>query len=175
MIISIILLGRTISGFNYLVDSVSKEFRAQLSTKFMDFPITRSFRSERKQYDANALLRELSRFAGEGEITVFITREDIFSEKLNFVFGLAGKGTCIISSARLDPRFYGAKPDAASGELFKDRLVKEVIHEIGHCMGLPHCKDKKCVMAHSNSVQDVDNKDSAFCERCKKVIKTYSG
>jgi archaemetzincin len=173
--ITIILLGRTVSGFNQLVDSVSREFQAQLSTKFVDFPITQSFRSERKQYDANALLRELSRFASEGEIAVFITREDIFSGQLNFVFGLASKNVCIISSARLDPRFYGAKPDAASGELFKHRLVKEVIHEIGHCMGLPHCEDKKCAMVHSNSVQDVDNKGSAFCERCKKVIKTYLG
>jgi len=173
--ITIILLGRTVSGFNQLVDSVSKEFQASISTKFVDFPITRSFRSERKQYDANALLRELPRFSSEGEISLFITREDIFSGQLNFVFGLAFKNTCIVSSARLDPRFYGAKADAASGELFKQRFVKEAIHEIGHCMGLPHCEDKKCAMAHSNSVRDVDNKGSVFCERCKKVIKTYLG
>jgi archaemetzincin len=173
--ISIILIGRTVSGFGNLADSISKEFETPVRAEFIDFPLTRSFRSGRKQYDADALLRELSRFAPPGGIALFITREDIFSGRLNFVFGLASKNLCIVSSARLDPRFYGAPADAASGSLFSARLVKEAVHEIGHCLSLPHCDDKKCVMVYSNSVRDVDYKDAAFCKSCKKVIKTYLG
>lgn len=173
--ISIILLGRTVPGFTSLVDSVSKEFRTPVSTEFTEFPFTRSFRSGRGQYDADALLRELSRFTGKGDITLFITREDIFSKGLDFVFGLSSGNSCIVSCARLDPRFYGAKPDPASGELFKQRLLKEAVHEIGHCLGLPHCADRKCVMVFSNSVDGVDRKDAAFCGRCDKVIKTRMG
>ena len=139
--------------------------------------MTRSFRSERKQYHADTLLRELSRIAGSDEaLTVFITREDIYSGNLNFVFGLAGRRGCIVSTARLDPRFYGEVPDMeAAKKLFEERLLKEVIHEAGHTMGLPHCEDKKCVMVFSNNIGDVDFKGTKFCKGCEKVIKTYLG
>lgn len=173
--ISIILLGRTVPGFTSLVDSVSKEFKSPVTTEFTDFPFTRSFRSGRGQYDADALLRELSRFTGKGDITLFMTYEDLFSGDLSFVFGLASDDSCIVSCARLDPRYYGAKPDPGSGALFRQRLLKEAVHEIGHCLGLPHCADRKCVMVFSNSVDGVDRKDASFCARCKKVIKTCLG
>lgn len=175
--IQLILIGRTIPGFSSLADRVSKEFHAKIRTEMIDFPMTRSFRSGRNQYHADTFLRELSRVAGsEGALTLFITREDIYSGNLNFVFGLAGRRDCIVSTARLDPRFYGEVSDMEGARaLFGERLAKEAIHEIGHTMGLPHCEDRKCVMVYSNSIQDVDFKGSSFCEGCKKVIKSLLG
>jgi archaemetzincin len=178
MLISLILVGRTVPGFNQLADSLSRAFSAQLTTAMVDFPMTRSFRSSRKQYDAEILLRDLRKFAGSGSegLTVFVIREDIFAGSMNFVFGLASGNACVVSTARLDPRFYG-KPDdlKKAGEIFKERLVKEVVHELGHSMGLPHCQDKRCVMVFSTSINDVDYKGRDFCEGCKKVLKTYLG
>ncbi|MEW6722633.1 MAG: archaemetzincin family Zn-dependent metalloprotease [Candidatus Micrarchaeota archaeon] len=178
MLISVVLVERTVPGFNGLLDAIGRTFSAQLTTAMIDFPLTRSFRASRKQFDAEVLLRELRRLAGSGDegLTIFIIREDIFAGRLSFVFGLASKNACVLSTARLDPRFYGAVPDIpAAGALFKERIVKEAVHELGHCMGLPHCDDKKCVMVFSDSIVGVDRKGKEFCNGCQKVIKRITG
>ncbi len=171
MPISLVLAGRTIPGFTALIDAVSRTFRTPVSTEFMDFPFTRSFRQARNQYDAEVLLSELSRGSVHGGQTVFIIREDMFSAPMNFVFGFARGRAAIVSAARLDPRFYGKIDDMAkAGALFKERLLKEVLHELGHLHGLPHCEDTGCVMVFSESIEGVDRKGAEFCKRCLSAM-----
>lgn len=176
MRILVVLLGRTVPGFHPLLDAIAAEFGATVTTAFMDEPMTRSFRSSRKQYDAVAFLKELAPLAaGAADKAVFITREDLFSSGMQFVFGVTLGKTSLVSLARLDPRFYGPVPDpAAANALFKERILKEVVHELGHASGLGHCGSEKCVMVFSNSLANVDAKRSAFCAKCKKEIKTKS-
>lgn len=172
MRILLVLVGRTIPGFNEIADKVSRALKSPVSLELIDFPLTRSFRSERKQYDADVFLREMGRFSEPGDKVVFIVREDMFSKQLNFVFGLAGTDSCVVATARLDPRFYGKVDDGEkAGALFKDRILKEIIHELGHTLGMPHCDDAKCVMVFSNSIADVDRKGADFCKHCQKALK----
>jgi archaemetzincin len=177
MRILVVLLGRTLPGFHPLLDSIAKEFGAKVTTEFIDAPFTRSFRPARKQYDAGVFLSELaSRVSHHVDKAIFITREDMFAGELNFVFGLTSGKNCIVSLARLDPRFHGHVHDAAKANaLFKARILKEAFHELGHASGLGHCGDQACVMSFSNSLDEVDAKGTAFCGRCKKGIKTKSG
>ncbi len=171
MRIALVLIGRTVPGFNDLVNTISKEFKAKVTTELIDFPMTRSYRSERDQYDAEALLRDLRKFKHLGaDKTAFIIREDIFAGELKFVFGLAMEDVCLVSTTRLDPRFYGEEDMEKARSLFVERVIKEVVHELGHTMGLPHCDNEKCVMVFSNSVKDVDSKDKGFCKNCAKVL-----
>jgi len=171
MRIAIVLVDRTVPGIQELMDAVRKEFGAEVIRDMLDLGATRSFRKERKQYDAEILLAEVSRFSPPADKALYVFREDMFAGGLNFVFGLASGDSAIISTARLDPRFYGKAGDQhAAGELFKERLVKEALHELGHAFGLPHCDDRKCVMVFSNSIADVDFKEAGFCERCRKAL-----
>jgi len=171
MRIAFVLIGRTLPGFREVMGAVTKEFKAKATTDLIDFPMTRSFRSERNQYDAEVLLKDLRKFAPLGaHRTVFLLREDMFASRLNFIFGLAMENVCIVSTARLDPRFYGEKDMEKARELFKERVIKEIVHELGHTMGLPHCDNKKCVMVFSNSIDDVDNKGKEFCKNCAKAL-----
>lgn len=171
MRIAIVLVGRSVPGFNDLADALSKEFKAQMTMDMMNPPMTRAFRGGRGQFDADALLKDLSRMAPmEAERTLFVIREDMFSGDLNFVFGLAKGRVCMVSTARLDPRFYGEKDMAKARSLYKERLIKEAIHELGHTLGLPHCQDKKCAMVYSHTISDVDFKGRGFCERCRKAL-----
>ncbi len=170
MLISITLIERTVPGFHELIDSVSRAFHARITTGTIDFPMTRSFRSGRKQYDAEQLLRELRPFGGGGDVGIFIFREDLFAGELAFVFGLSEGGNSILSTHRLDPRLYGETDMKKAGALFRERLSKEAIHEIGHSIGMPHCEDRKCVMAFSNSIGDVDAKGKEFCQSCRKAL-----
>jgi archaemetzincin len=170
-------MGRTVPGFHPLLDLLSREFGATVTTEFIDAPLTRSFRSRRRQYDAGVFLKELAPMVSHHvDLALFITREDLFSDGTLFIFGMALGRNCIVSLARLDPRFYGpVSSPAEANALFKERIQKEVLHELGHALGLGHCPNPKCAMAASKSLQGVDAKGVAFCGRCKKQIKTKSG
>lgn len=172
MRIAFVLVGRTIPGFNEIVDTISRTFHVQISMATIDLPMTRAYNKERKQYDADKLLFDLLSFAPlNANRTVFLMREDLYAKGLSFVFGVArGARACLISTTRLDPRFYGEKDMEKARELFKERLIKEIIHELGHTMGLPHCENKKCVMVFSNSIEDVDAKEKDFCKYCAKAL-----
>lgn len=210
MRISIVLIDRTVPGIRELMKAVRDEFKAEVVRDMIHLGATRAFRKERNQYDAEVLLQEVSRFRSLVDRTLFIFREDLFVQNMNFIFGLAAGDVCIVSTTRLDPRFYqsdrresvttcherrlvhehdrerdsfatsqidqiqfgnGEVEDPAEAkELFKERLIKEALHELGHAFGLPHCDNKRCVMVFSNSIKDVDFKGAKFCEGCATVL-----
>ncbi len=92
-----------------------------------------------------------------------ITPYDLYSDDLNFVFGLAFPfNGFVVSYARLVSREL---------ELFKSRLRKEITHEMGHVFGLSHCPLPECVMHFSNSLFEVDLKGEDFCQRCKGELE----
>lgn len=125
--------------------------------------------SSRKQYAAPLILRKLGEFKEWGKILA-IMDVDIFAPQLNFIFGeaeLNGK-YAIISTARLKQEFYGFPPDE---KLFKERIQKEAMHELGHTFGLLHCPSPECVMHFSNSLKDTDLKQAKFCKYCQKNWK----
>jgi len=135
-----------------------------------------SFNARRKQYDAEKLLSYLNGLWlshweewGGCRAVLGVTSVDIFVEGMNFVFGLATLNgrSGVVSTARLDPIFYGEK---RNDELVRERLVKEALHEFGHILGLHHCKNEQCVMSFSNSLAEVDRKGSAFCPECRKRL-----
>lgn len=130
----------------------------------------------RKQYNAEVVMNMLSnvsevKFIDKSIPTLLLTDSDLYYSGLNFIFGLEDptKSCAIVSLARLKPEFYDERP--ARG-LLEDRVVKEVIHELGHYVGLDHCQNAKCVMSFSPSVFDVDKKQKEFCDDCKIRLMT---
>ena len=121
MRIALVLIERTVPGFNQLADSLIRTFNARITPATIDFPLTRSFRKQRNQYDGELLLKELSA-SPDVDRTIFITREDLFAGGLNFIFGLATENKCIVATARLDPRFHGETNMEKAREIFKDRF-----------------------------------------------------
>ncbi|MHA2281292.1 MAG: hypothetical protein ACXAC5_10605 [Promethearchaeota archaeon] len=71
----------------------------------------------------------------------------------------------IVSTLKLKERFYSRPNDQ---NLFFQRLIKEVIHEIGHIiLGSEHCKENSCVMKFSETIEEIDEKSYRFCSTCK--------
>ncbi len=85
---------------------------------------------------------------------------------LNFVFGqaMAGGRDAVVALPRLRQEFYGLPEDEV---LFKERAIKEAVHELGHTYGLGHCPNSRCVMHFSNSLADTDIKGASFCRTCR--------
>jgi len=130
-----------------------------------------AYDSSRNQHRAEEFIELASRI-GSGEKNIAITAEDLFYRRRNYVFGLAylsGNGS-VISTYRLQTSSDGGFSNRPANEVFADRVRKEVVHEIGHTLGLEHCDQTHCVMNFSPTVREVDIKEENLCGSCSRQI-----
>ena len=109
---------------------------------------------DRRQLDGDYLLDQLHAAHGPG-LALWLVSDDTYHDGLNFVFGLAVDREAVVSTYRLD-----------SEEL----AAKEAIHEIGHLLGLAHCR-QTCVMRFSNSLVEAKHKPKTLCTRCRQQLR----
>jgi len=129
-----------------------------------------AFHRERQQYHSSEILQHMRGLvAGDTWRVLGVAAIDLYIPILTFVFGEAQVGgpCAVVSSHRLRQEFYGLPPDP---EIFRQRLLKEAVHEVGHTLNLTHCDDYRCVMASSHAVEWIDLKESALCEICRSAI-----
>lgn len=125
-----------------------------------------AYNVSRGQSNSSVLLTELLRvFPHHDGKLLGITAVDLCIPVLTFVFGEAQlNGPAAVASAcRLKEEFYGMAPNEG---LFRERMLKEAVHELGHTFGLFHCSDFNCAMHSSTSVDDIDVKGAHLCRRC---------
>ncbi|TFG00938.1 MAG: hypothetical protein EU540_04655 [Promethearchaeota archaeon] len=138
------------------------------------------YHPEKKQYDVSFFLNCLKKFVKNKNQfrTLAIIDKDIYTNDYNFIFGrahypsnefLKTNGVALISIYRLRESFYGRSENK---RLFKSRILKEAIHEIGHTFNIKHCK-KYCVMQYSSSLDEADRKPLNFCKSCLKEIDVF--
>ena len=129
-----------------------------------------AFHGERQQYHSSEILHRMQNFLTPVSWRMLgVAAVDLYIPILTFVFGEAQmSGPCAVLSAhRLRQEFYGLPPDR---ELFRQRLIKEAVHELGHTLSLTHCEDYRCVMASSHAVEWIDLKESALCGNCRAGV-----
>jgi archaemetzincin len=138
--------------------------------KQMELP-NGAYDPSRKQFLGDAVLDELHSADIQADRVAGLLDQDCYASGLNFIFGQAspGRKEAFVALPRLRQTFYGLKDNP---ELFRQRVLKEIIHELGHTWGLPHCSNPKCIMHFSNSLKDTDIKGPGFCEICLKRIST---
>lgn len=149
-------------------DSIGMTFKADVEIiNESKVPVCKIRESEEYQLQLNAdnLIDYVSKVREEKELDAIlgILEYDLFYANYKYVIGLSDfkKKAAIVSIIRLK--------DETPGK-FRDRSVKEAIHELGHALGIKHCTDKKCVMSFSYDVAEVDEKDFDFCQGCKGLL-----
>ncbi|RLG48932.1 MAG: pentalenene synthase [Thermoproteota archaeon] len=140
----------------------------------------RAFDPSRGQYAANEVLSVLKERTGSLADSSLVSPDVLYHPRakvialvpadgyvrgMNFIFGLAEVGGRfgLVFLSRLS----GSRP------LFSERTLKEVLHELGHLMGLDHCPNPRCVMSFSNTLADTDAKEAAFCGECLSKISSW--
>ncbi|MEM1879819.1 MAG: archaemetzincin family Zn-dependent metalloprotease [Desulfurococcaceae archaeon] len=186
-LLKILLVPLTTHGVLEYIDNLSVDVKRVLDKTGVEFeviiwpdvlkPPMRCFDWSRLQYHAGCVLKYLKDqfqrlgLAGKFYITG-IGYLDAYEFGLNFVFGEANPDykVAAVFTKRLKPEFYNEPPNYS---LYYNRLIKETVHELGHLIRLEHCDNPKCVMRFSNSIAEVDEKSSEFCERCKAEIRRW--
>src|ERR1017187_7670827 len=108
-----------------------------------------AFHGERQQYHSSEILRRRQSFLPADSWRMLrIAAVDMYIPILTFVFGEAQMGgpCAVVSAHRLRQELYGLPADP---ELFRQRALKEAVHELVHTVNLTHCEDYRCAMARS--------------------------
>jgi archaemetzincin len=129
---------------------------------------TAAFDKKRNQYNSTVILGDIRSFASQKtdyDRILGIVNVDVYAGDLNYVFGEAyspGRAG-LVSLWRLRPQFYG---EDFNFSVFSARTLREALHEVGHTLGLVHCPRSFCTMHFSDSIFEVDKKQSLFCDQC---------
>jgi archaemetzincin len=129
----------------------------------------------RQRYRAEKLLYYLQNYYQYNGISRYnkiigLTAKDISATKGKYydwgIFGYAflDSEPGVVSTFRL-------KRNAKSYSIFMDRVIKCVVHELGHTLGFPHCPYKGCIMQDAKgTIKTVDAEDGSFCRHCKPKL-----
>ena len=140
-------------GINPVIEKpipLTKDLLAKSGTRYEANKILTKFRSNRNQ--------------------LFITEKDIaikYPVRHSDEWGIMGLSYCpgrtsVVSTYRIK----------RTSSLFGARLQKVCNHELGHSLGLPHCKaSSTCLMndAHG-TMKQIDKEEMKFCVDCKKKL-----
>jgi len=155
---------RNLGGYNFTVKlfykGVKKEYREmkKSSNKIKIHPTNKFY-----QILINKRIEEnLGMILAITDLPIFSSNND----NILFLFGETHlkHRCCIVSSLKLKEQFYN-RPE--NRDLFEERIIKEIIHEIGHLiLGPNHCYNQFCVMKFSNNIYEIDEKKKELCEIC---------
>ncbi len=131
-----------------------------------------AYYSPRNRYKADLLLRHQKNLITNNiDALAGLTDKDISTTngKIEdwgvFGLGMCPGNVCVISTFRLQ------KASNTKAQL-KERLMKVILHEVGHNLGLPHCASNiQCLMTDAGgTIKQVDKEKKWLCQSCKSKL-----
>jgi archaemetzincin len=170
--------GITLISFGYFEEqflnqvsvAVTRELHYPVLIKEGHLDLSEFYDPVRRQYNGSKLLTEVeASYAVQNNKSIGLFNVDLFIPILTYIFGQAylNGNTGIASVYRLSNERYGM---ISNDTYILERFRKEVIHELGHTLGLMHCHVPTCVMRSSTYVEDIDQKSTSLCVSCGKLL-----
>jgi len=152
-----------------LVGFLSMRFNARISvsTKIALGEILKYYNESRGQLNALELLNNLQfkLISNPSSRFVIMINSDAYVEDIGDVFGISKPGWGgIVFIKRLNPIYYGYPFNV---KIYTIRIIKQVVHELGHSLGLPYCNNRRCIMSYINNIFDLDNRLVFLCRKCQ--------
>jgi archaemetzincin len=157
-----------------LLGFIAKETEAFYHCKTVILPAAtlpaNAYYEPRNRYKADSLLLFQKKLQpSQFSAVAGLTCRDISTSNGNIkdwgVFGLGycPGNTCVISVYRMQ---------STTLQQFKERLIKVLLHELGHNLGLPHCNyDSTCMMNDARgTMAQVDMEKKWLCPNCRKLL-----
>jgi archaemetzincin len=128
-----------------------------------------AYLANRRQYDVLPILKKLGTGRRRPGLRVAITAADLCLPILTYVFGEARVGghLAVASLFRLSQDPDGSRVSPAR---LYERLIKVVLHETAHALGLGHCQARGCLMNFSAGLEHLDALDPNFCPECLRDL-----
>lgn len=157
---SLVLLKDSIAAFYHVTVEIAP---------VKNFP-NNLFYKPRNRYRADRIIHWLRMNIPDSVRTIVgITSKDVSTTKGGvYDYGVMGLGyypghACVVST------FRPAKT-ATTKQHLQQRLLRLVIHEMGHNFNLPHCPNEECFMVDAEGQMKLD-KERYLCGSCKKKLK----
>jgi archaemetzincin len=103
--------------------------------------------------NAAKLLKYLELSTGM-DISLWLLDGELYYPEIGGIFGCSTDRSAILSGLGMDLHI----------------LAKESLHEVGHLLGLDHCKDI-CIMNISHSIEQAQEKSSDLCNGCSTLLR----
>jgi archaemetzincin len=155
---------------NLLASKIKVYYKAEVVVLMPISLPTSAYYAPRARFRADKLIAFLKETKpSKYQYIIGLTTKDISFTKGDIpdwgIFGLGYRPgpSCVVSTFRYEK--------GVLEEVFHDRFLKICLHEIGHNMGLPHCKTPRCMMNDAKGkISTVDNENMDFCMECKGKI-----
>lgn len=123
-----------------------------------------AFLPTRRQYDATRLIKQMAGERSGAPFKVAVMDRDLCVPILTYVYGESQLGgqVAVVSFFRL------RHPDRHLGF---ERMAKISLHEVGHLMGLEHCRAVDCLMRFSKDLAQLDALPLQFCRACRYEVE----
>lgn len=158
------------ASLQFIKDAVEKFYNVTVYiNKDQSFP-DGLFYKPRNRYRADRIIQWLRTNLPDSVRTIVgITSKDVSTTKGDaYDYGVMGLGyrpgrACVVST------FRPAKTATATLHL-QQRLLKLVIHEMGHNFNLPHCANEECFMVDAEGQMKLDQ-EKFLCDSCRNNFK----
>lgn len=153
-----------------LQNDINSFYSINVQVKYDKMP-EQAYYKPRNRYRADSILNYLSRKYPNKRV-IALTSYDISTTSNGYadwgVFGLGSlsENVCITSTYRL------------KNKNLAERLLKVMLHEVGHSYGLPHCTSGHPCFMHectNHTAAFIDKEPMIMCDVCKrKKLKNYA-